>query len=129
MRLLFYGRGNEADLPDRLIAALDGAATMRHTYAAVLVGVPAAMDAQGTAQLKALLARIGPDLPVCRYRQWTGEFASASAVAAVMAVSCIESGCVPGALVGGDDIQLQPAERLLVLGTGPCLTAMEFFRP
>ena len=129
MRLLFYGRGNNADLPDRLLAALGGAAAMRRNYAAVLVGVPAARNAQGIGQLKALLARIGPDLPVCRYRQWTGEFASASAVAAVMAVSCLESGCVPGALVGGDDIQLQPDTRLLVLGTGPCLTAMEFFRP
>lgn len=129
MRLLFYGRGNEADLPDRLIAALGGAATMRHTYAAVLAGVPAAMDAQGNGQLDTLLTRIGTDLPVCLYRQWTGEFASASALAAVMAVSFIESGCVPGTLVGGDDIQLQPDKRLLVLGTGPCLTAMEFFRP
>jgi 3-oxoacyl-[acyl-carrier-protein] synthase-1/3-oxoacyl-[acyl-carrier-protein] synthase II len=102
---------------------------MRHTYAAVLAGVPAAMDAQGNGQLDTLLSHIGTDLPVCRYRQWTGEFASASALAAVMAVSCIESGCVPGALVGGGDILLQPDTRVLVLGTGTCLTAMEFFRP
>jgi 3-oxoacyl-(acyl-carrier-protein) synthase len=129
VRLPFYGQGNETDLPDRLIATLGGAAAMRHTYAAVLAGVPAARDTQGAGQLKVLRDRIGPDLPICSYRQWTGEFASASAVAAVMAVSCIENGCVPGTLVGGADIQLQPAQRLLVLGTGPCLTAMEFFRP
>ncbi len=129
VRLAFYGRGGGEDLPERLIEALGGAAAIRRNYAAVLAGIPAAMHAQGNRQLDTFFSRIGKALPACHYRAFTGEFASASAVAAVMAVSCIEAGDIPGALIGGSDLPLQPGEKLLVLGTGTCLTAMEFSRP
>jgi hypothetical protein len=129
VRLAFYGRGSGDDLPERLIEALGGSAAIRQNYAAVFAGIPAAMCARGNSQLATFLGRIGKKLPVCRYRDLTGEFTSASAVAAVMAVSCIETGCIPGALIGGNDLPLKPGEKLLVLGTGTCLTAMEFFRP
>ena len=129
VHLAFYGRGGGDDLPERLIEALGGAAAIRRNYAAVFAGIPAAMRGQGNRQLATFFDRIGKALPVCRYRDFTGEFASASAVAAVMAVSCIEAGSIPGALLGCNDLPLQPGEKLLVLGTGTCLTAMEFFRP
>lgn len=129
VRLPFYQRGRGDELPDRLIAALGGVASIRRDYAAVFAGVPAGMRDQGNRQLEDFLGRIGKGLPVCRYREFTGEFASASAVAAVMAVSYLEAGAIPGVLVGGDDIPLEPGRKLLVLGTGGCLTAMEFFRP
>ncbi|MDR2548915.1 MAG: beta-ketoacyl-[acyl-carrier-protein] synthase family protein [Desulfobulbus sp.] len=128
-RLAFYGRGGGSDLPEQMIAALGGPATFRQRTAAVFVGVPAAQQAEGNRQLTRLFDLIGKPLPICRYREFTGEFASASAVAAVLASAFVEAGRVPGALVGGDDIVLHPGDRLLVLGTGQCLTAMEFFRP
>ncbi|MBV5318220.1 MAG: beta-ketoacyl synthase chain length factor [Desulfobulbaceae bacterium] len=129
VRLAFYGRGQADDLPDRLIAALGGAACIQNDYAAVFAGVPAGIWDQGNRQLAGFLGRIGKGLPVCRYRDFTGEFASASAVAAVMAVSFLEAGCIPGALVGGADVPLESNQKILVLGTGHCLTAMEFMRP
>ncbi len=129
VRLPFYGRGRGDDLPDRLIAALGGAARIAGGYAAVFAGIPAGMHERGSRQLARFLDCAGKELPVCRYRQFTGEFASASAVAAVMAVSALEAGTIPGALVGGSDIPLDSGSTILVLGTGRCLTAMEFSRP
>ena len=129
VRLAFYGRGQGNDLPERLIAALDGAAALRQHTAAVFAGIPAAMRAAGDRQLTRFVDLIGQPLPICRYRDFTGEFASASAVAAVMAATFVEAGRIPGALLGGADLTLHRGDRLLVLGTGQCLTAMEFFRP
>jgi 3-oxoacyl-[acyl-carrier-protein] synthase-1/3-oxoacyl-[acyl-carrier-protein] synthase II len=67
---------------------------------------------------------------VIRHRELTGEFASASAVAAVMAVSMLASGRVSDALVAGVNLEFT-AEKgsVLVLGLGQGLSAMEFFRP
>jgi len=129
VRLSFYGRGGGDDLPEQLIAALGGATGIRGRTAAVLAGIPAAGRAEGDRQLARFFDLIGAPLPLCPYRDFTGEFASASAVAAIMAAAFVEAGRVPGALVGAGDIILRPGDRLLVLGTGQCLTAMEFFRP
>ena len=133
VRLAFYGRGDgeegESDLLDRLIEALGGVAALQQNFVAVFAGIPAAMNAQGNRQLEGLFSRIGKRLPLCRYREIIGEFASASAVAAVLAVSQVEAGSIPGALIGGADLPLAPGQKILVLGTGGCLTAMEFFRP
>ncbi len=129
MRLPFYGRGQGDELPDRLLAALGGEEEIRNHYAAVFAGLPAAMGTQGKGQLASFFEKIGQRLPLCRYRDFTGEFASASAVAAVLAVSFVEAGSIPGALVKGEDIPLASGKKILVLGTGQYLTAMEFFRP
>ncbi|WP_310601366.1 beta-ketoacyl synthase N-terminal-like domain-containing protein [Desulfobulbus sp.] len=128
-RLAFYGRGGGTDLVEHMLAALGEAAAFRQRTAAVFAGVPAARRAEGDRQLTRLFDLIGTPLPTCRYRAFTGEFASASAVAAVLAAAFVEAGRIPGPLIGGDDIVLRPGDRLLVLGTGQCLTAMEFFRP
>jgi 3-oxoacyl-(acyl-carrier-protein) synthase len=129
MRLAFYGRGGGDELPERMLAALGGAATLLENTVAVFAGVPSANRAEGDRQLARFFDLIGELLPLCRYRAFTGEFASASAVAAVMAAAFVEAGRIPGALIGGNDSVLHPGDRLLVLGTGRCLTAMEFFRP
>jgi hypothetical protein len=128
VRMPFYRRAQEDGLTDDLLAALGGVNRVFSDYAAVFAGVPAGMTALGNRQLEHFLTAIGHRLPVCRYRRFTGEFASASAVAAVLAVSCLEAGLVPGALVGGDDIVVGQDRKILVLGTGHFLTAMEFFR-
>jgi 3-oxoacyl-[acyl-carrier-protein] synthase-1/3-oxoacyl-[acyl-carrier-protein] synthase II len=124
----FYQRAPADGLTDGLLAALGGVDRVLSGYAAVFAGIPTGMTTLGNRQLEHFLAAIGHRLPVCRYRRFTGEFASASAVAAVLAVSCLEAGLVPGALVGGNDIVVGPDRKILVLGTGHFLTAMEFFR-
>jgi len=45
--------------------------------------------------------------PVIDYRRVTGEFASASAVAAVLALQCVDQGELPGGLHGGKTINLK----------------------
>lgn len=129
VRLPFYGCAEDDDLLDRFIENLGGIESIRNGYSAVFAGVPAGASALGNSQLEAFLHRTGNVLPVCRYRDFTGEFASASAVAAVLAVSFLEAGSIPGALVDGNDLALEIGKKILVLGTGPYLTAMEFFRP
>ena len=129
VRLPFYGRGNDKDLPERLIDALGGVTFVTTKYAAVLAGIPAGSYQQGMAQLENFFHRIGQRLPLWPYRACIGEFASASAVAAAMAATFVEAGTVPGALLGGADLHLDREAKLLVLGTGKALTAMEFFRP
>jgi len=74
------------------------------------------------------LTRTGSSAPVIRYRTLTGEFASASAVAAVIATSVIENGRVPGTMTKDKDIPLAH-KNILVLGLGKYITAMEFARP
>lgn len=129
VRLSFCGKGPEEEMPTALLDALGGKEGMRRGCAAVFAGIPAGMSDQGDRQVEHFRTRIGDRLPLCRYRRFTGEFASASAVAAVLAASCIEAGVIPGALVDGEDIILSHGMKIVVLGTGRFLTAMEFFRP
>ncbi len=62
--------------------------------------------------------------PVIDYRKLTGEFASASAVATIIAVRFLEKGAIPGPLCGGNDYDLHERGGL-VLGLGRFVTAME----
>jgi len=129
--LAFYASSAAAGGVDALLAALGGEPFLKDRYALLLVGIPAAARQEGEDQLARFLARSGLAIPVIRYRKLTGEFASASAVAAAMAASFLgaagEGGTLPACL---------PAESfadgkrgILVLGLGPYLSAMEFFRP
>jgi hypothetical protein len=129
VRLPFYARAIGGDSIDSLVAALGGAQAMQRDYAVILAGIPAGQDDQGRRQLLDLTDRIGSQVPILHYRDFVGEFASASAVAAVLAVAFLDAGFVPGVLAGGEDIPIQEKGKILVLGTGPFLTAMEFFRP
>nr|WP_275889046.1 beta-ketoacyl synthase chain length factor [Desulfobulbus rhabdoformis] len=128
-RLAFYGRGGGHDLPEQMLAALGGVDSLRQQPLLVFAGIPAADREVGDEQLSRFLDLVGESTPVWRYRSFTGEFASASAVAAVMAVQSLEAGAFPGSLVGGQEVPLSTGSRILVLGTGQCLTAMEFQRP
>ena len=97
-------------------------------YALILAGIPAAMEEQGEAQLQQFLALAQPSAPVVRYRKFTGEFASASAVAAAFAASFLKSEVVPGNFLGGGDIAIDASRNtILVLGFGHFLTAMELY--
>ncbi|MCF6187785.1 MAG: beta-ketoacyl-[acyl-carrier-protein] synthase family protein [Desulfobulbaceae bacterium] len=130
VRIPFFRRLGAEDVISALIAALGGQERIQQKYILVLVGIPAAMHEQGEQQLKRFLDRETGNTPVVRYREFTGEFASASAVAAVMAASFFETGVIPGTLLKGDDMLLaDQSKRILVLGLGQHISAMEFFRP
>lgn len=124
VRMPFYRScAGEQDV-EALIQALGGAAARQSRCVLVLAGIPAAAREAGEAQLARVMAQSGITAPVVRYRDLTGEFASASAVAAVMAVSFLTGRAGDGA--GGAAVS---GDRVLVLGLGASLSAMEFFRP
>jgi 3-oxoacyl-[acyl-carrier-protein] synthase-1/3-oxoacyl-[acyl-carrier-protein] synthase II len=90
----------------------------------ILAGLPAACRRKGLTQLQTLLALSGFNHPVIDYRKLTGEFATASAVAAVMAVKFLQEGQVPKLLCDDKPGELG-AKGVLIIGTGDVITAME----
>jgi 3-oxoacyl-(acyl-carrier-protein) synthase len=118
---------------DGVIEALvDSLATLDKLgeYALILAGIPAAMHEEGAKQLEQFMALSKLSVPVVDYRKSIGEFASASAVATVLAASFLESGVIPGALTGGSDIVITGrTSKILVLGLGQYITAIELIKP
>ncbi|MDO8948329.1 MAG: beta-ketoacyl-[acyl-carrier-protein] synthase family protein [Desulfocapsaceae bacterium] len=115
MQLTFF-RKKTTQVIDELITASGGKETLQRSCRMILAGIPAAEAKEGQAQLDSFLEKSGLTIPVIHYREFTGEFASASAVAAVMAVHLMESSEIPA------------GEKILVLGFGMNVTCMEFGR-
>jgi 3-oxoacyl-[acyl-carrier-protein] synthase-1/3-oxoacyl-[acyl-carrier-protein] synthase II len=65
---------------------------------------------------------------VIDYRKIIGEFASASAVAAVLAVKFMQDGKIPGSLLNGTALHLNQ-KGALIIGLGGFITAMEVVSP
>jgi len=113
VRLCHYEEQTDTS-PESLIAALGGKDTLQLNCGTILAGIPAAWSSVGEEYLKNFTKASGLDIPIIHYRKFTGEFASASAVAAVMAVYLLETG------------EVNPDKKILVLGFGKNVTAMEF---
>lgn len=128
IRLAFYQRDPNGNTADQLIDHLGGRKHLQATCAAVFAGIPAGAATRGRKQLQCFRQGLDKQLPTFFYRARIGEFASASAVAAGLAAHCLDKGVIPGGFLDGTDVPLAPGQRILVLGTGPCLTAMELFR-
>jgi len=112
-RLRFYQR-QAYDILDTLIAALDDKNSLQNDCKMILAGIPAADARNGERLLDRFMEKTGLDIPVIHYRKFTGEFASASSIAAVMAAHLLEEGIV------------EPDKKILVLNFGKNVTAMEF---
>jgi 3-oxoacyl-[acyl-carrier-protein] synthase-1/3-oxoacyl-[acyl-carrier-protein] synthase II len=67
---------------------------------------------------------MGHTHPVIDYRRFVGEFASASAVAAVLAVSFVEAGEIPGNVCHQGPVPLR-GRGVLVMGFGNYISAVE----
>ena len=63
------------------------------------------------------------DMPLYDYRKFTGEFASASAVACVIAINCVNSGKI-ASTAGNNEVNLNN-KGILILGLGDFITAIE----
>lgn len=124
---LFYEAATgSADALLPLVERLGGAETVQNRYGAIYAGMPAAFRQTGERQLRQFTERTGTQAPVIDYRKYTGEFAAASAVAVCLAVQSLREGRIPAALPGGKAAALKK-NRILVLGTGHYLTAIEVF--
>jgi 3-oxoacyl-(acyl-carrier-protein) synthase len=104
--------------------------SMQSRCVLVLAGIPEAMKREGEKQLEQFRELSRLSAPVVHYRKFTGEFASASAVATAFAASFLETGVVPKAFTGEDDIAVdRSGDTILVLGFGQYLTAVKLSRP
>ena len=107
-----------------MISRIGGQERIRERYAAVFAGIPAAYEESGRRQLKGFLDSTGFKGPVVDYRRWTGEFASASAVAAFLAAQCIQRNEIPEQMRGQKKCSLSD-RGILLLGLGDFVTAVE----
>ncbi len=125
---LFYRAARCPQVIPDLIRRLGGAEQIQRTFGAIMAGLPARHRETAQAQLAAFSAATRFVGPVIDYRRLTGEFAAAAAVAAVMGAAMTAQGMVPGALAGGADVRLH-GKRVLLLGLGDYITAIEVFTP
>ena len=123
--LVFYeNAAHNPEVISSLIQRLGGPQQINTRYGAMLAGIPASCRSDGTGQLQRFLSFTGYKKPVINYRKIIGEFASASAVAAVMAAKFLEEGKIPGPLINGDVLHLSE-KGVLIVGLGDFVTAIE----
>lgn len=122
--VFFEGCENNPQVISSLIRQIEKQQPLNDRYGVILAGLPAARRIEGEMQLQKLLALTGFDHPVIDYRKFTGEFAAASAVAAVMAVKFLQAGRIPGPLCKDKPVALG-TKGALIIGTGDFITAME----
>lgn len=116
--------GNEDMTIPALIRELGGAKRIREEFGAIMTGIPAAQKDTGLGQLNKFLAMVEYSDPVIDYRLLIGEFASASAVAAVLAVAFVNAGEIRGNICNPSPIPLR-GKGILVMGFGNHATAVE----
>lgn len=110
LRLLFFGKAvGVPSVMENLSMRLGGTSRIGARYSWILVGICAAERESAQAQLSRFLEITAYTGPVIDYRRLTGQFASASAVATVLAAGLVARGDGP----------------VLVLGLGDYVTAME----
>ena len=116
--------GRSASAISSLIDQLGGPENIQDRFGVILAGIPAADRSAAEAQMDNFLSFSRIHLPVIDYRKYTGDFASASAVAVTIAVHLVQQGSVPGFFREGKDLFLN-SKGILVIGLGSYITAVE----
>jgi 3-oxoacyl-(acyl-carrier-protein) synthase len=111
-----------------LIRALGGSDVINDTYAAVFAGMPRAEKASCDRQIDEFITSTGFSGPVIDYRALLGEYGSVTAAAATVAAQFAMEGTVPAPLASGTALKLT-GRRILMLGLGACVTAVEITSP
>lgn len=125
IRTSFFERAeSNSQVVSSLVSQLGGEEAMREKYGLVMPGIPLAFRNTGEKQLKDFLSCTGFANPVFDYRKLTGEYASASATAAVLAVRFVQKGMIPEPLGGGKPCRLE-GKGALIIGLGRYVTAIE----
>ncbi len=125
VRLPFFANNSEQAMDD-LLAALGDRDHLCSSCGLLMVGIPMASGNEGEQQLAAFIDRLGRKPPIFRYRDFLGEFASSSALAAILAMAILRDDIsVP---FGHHQRPLAAGSSILVLGLGDTITAMEISR-
>ena len=128
IKLAFYeNTENNPGVISSLIGQLGGPGKIRTSYGILMVGIPGGDRREGEKQLRTFLSLSGFKNPLIDYRKLIGEFASASAVGAVIAAKFIGDGKIPPRFCNDRSLQLN-GKGALVLGLGKFVTAMEVLR-
>ncbi len=127
--LSFYQSRTAEGVMAALVSSLGTQATHQQ-YALILIGIPAAMSSLGEQQLAQFTALLETSAPIIHYRKFTGEFASASALATALAVSFFAKGTVPGPFINSESIAIDKnTGEILIVGLGEYVTAINLRRP
>ena len=122
VKAAFYEKSHASAIA-HLVKRLSEKAGIAKGYGAVLAGIPARFRDQGQQQLTDFIRQSGFSGPVIDYRGFVGEFASASAVATVLAARFVKRRKIPGGVWGTADVDLK-GKGILVLGLGGYITAV-----
>ncbi len=121
----FYRQAtDDAGMVPALVEASGGLQRMQQCFGVLLVGMPLAQWQVAEKQLAELKSLTQEAIPVVPYRKFTGEHASASAVATVLAAAFVRSGVLPDSLGEGRAVTLE-GKGALVIGLGNTVTAVE----
>jgi 3-oxoacyl-[acyl-carrier-protein] synthase-1/3-oxoacyl-[acyl-carrier-protein] synthase II len=126
--VFFESSENNPEVISSLIQQIEQQQPLNERYGVILAGLPAVCRSKGEIQLQTLLAHTGFIHPVIDYRKLTGEFASASAVAAVMAVNFLINHHIPEPFCKDKPVDLGE-KGVLIIGTGDVITAVEVMPP
>ena len=121
---LFYEHGKRnPHVVASLMECLGGASKITRNFGAVFAGLPAGSYKEGQKQLRLFIKEAGFNGPVIDYRRILGQFASASAVAAALAVAFLKTKDIPFTLIGKETFDLN-GKGILLLGLGSFVTAV-----
>ena len=121
---LFIKNHDGLEFTAALADLIENLPDFNHRYGAVMVGIPRACTDQGKALTTVLSRAFSSPIPILDYRRQTGQFATAPAVATVLAVNAVENNTLPDPDTPGQYLDLQ-GRGILVLGLGRNLTAVE----
>jgi 3-oxoacyl-[acyl-carrier-protein] synthase-1/3-oxoacyl-[acyl-carrier-protein] synthase II len=122
--IFFENSSNNPSIAQSLLRHLGESDETRSKYGAVFAGMPAGERANCEKQLSEIISAVGFSGPVIDFRKFTGEFGSATAVAAALAVRFVQDGKIPSYLSDGMEIPLD-GKGILLLGLGSFLSAIE----
>lgn len=120
----FEGSLHNPGIISALIQTLGGARRIAETFGGILIGIPRGCRPEAETQVQAFVSLSHFKGPVIDYRRFTGEFASASAVAAVLGAAFVQNREIPSALHNGHPVSLA-GKGILILGFGKFITAVE----
>lgn len=111
-----------------LITKLGGARVICDRYDALFVGIPKAFYPKASEQFRQFLSKTGFSKSIMDYRKFIGEFASASAIATVIALRFLENETIPYPFYENSSTVALKNKRILLLNLGNYVTAIEVYR-